>query len=132
LRVVLPWGSDQERERAQRIARASEASVLDELSLRNLAKEMATARACIGVDSGLVHMACALGVPTLSLYGPTKPALTSTYGDGQKALVVPFPCAPCMQRKCQYRDDKIEDAACFDTLAPTRIWTELRWLLRDN
>jgi len=128
-RVVLPWSNDQELERARRISRASEALVLDKLSLRDLAKELATAGACIAVDSGLGHMACALGVPTLSLYGPTKPALTSTYGDSQKALAVQFPCAPCLHRKCQYRDGPTAEAVCFDTLTPTRIWTELQWAL---
>src|SRR5262249_25302343 len=98
-RVLLPWDSDGERERAKRISAATGAVVMDKLSLAELAKEIATCRACIAVDSGLGHMACALDVPTLSLYGPTTPALTGTYGESQRVLPAKFHCAPCMQRK---------------------------------
>ena len=52
------------------------------LNLRELAGVLGNARLCIGVDTGLVHLATALGTPTIALYTATDPALTGAYGPG--------------------------------------------------
>jgi len=83
LRVVLPWGSEAERSDAQRIAQACNGLVLPRLGLTALGGWLAWARLCVGVDTGLAHLAAALGTPQLTLYGPTLPALTGAVGDHQ-------------------------------------------------
>lgn len=84
-RVLLPWGNDSERERAQRIAAAAEgcAEVLPRLSLSELATVIATSSAVVAVDTGLGHLTAALAVPAISLYGPTDPTRIGTYGAHQ-------------------------------------------------
>ena len=78
---VLPWGSPRERERSTRIADNLRAAVVPPaLSLENLAGLFAGAKAVIGVDTGLTHLAAALGVPTIGIYGATDPAATGLYG----------------------------------------------------
>lgn len=75
--AVLPWGNTRERERAQALAReAASAMVLPALSLAALADVLRGARAVVGVDTGLVHLAAALGRPTIAVYTDTDPALT--------------------------------------------------------
>lgn len=77
LSCLLPAGSAPERERATRIAQAIPSSVaLPPLSLPELAAQIADARIVIGVDTGLVHLAAALGRPTLALFCASDPALT--------------------------------------------------------
>jgi len=83
LRVVLPWGSEAEHADAQRIARDCGGLVLPRLALTALAGWLARARLCLGVDTGLAHLAAALGTPQLSLYGPTLPQLTGAVGANQ-------------------------------------------------
>jgi heptosyltransferase-1 len=83
LRVVLPWGSDAEHADAQRIARDCAGLVLPKLGLTALAGWLAQARLCLGVDTGLAHLAAALGTPQLTLYGPTLPELTGAVGANQ-------------------------------------------------
>lgn len=84
LRVVLPWGSEAERGQAEAIAAASAAGlVLPRLGLTALAGWLAHARACVGVDTGLAHLAAALGTPQVTLYGPTLPRLTGAVGEHQ-------------------------------------------------
>ncbi|MBV8063691.1 MAG: lipopolysaccharide heptosyltransferase I [Nevskia sp.] len=83
LRVVLPWGSEAERADAERIAAACNGLVLQRLGLTALAGWLAQARLCVGVDTGLAHLAAALGTPQLSLYGPTLPQLTGAVGAQQ-------------------------------------------------
>ena len=80
---VFPSGSAVERQRAERIvAHIPGAIVAPRLSLRELAGLIGQARLTIGVDTGLVHLATALRVPTIALYVTTDPALTGVHGTG--------------------------------------------------
>jgi heptosyltransferase-1 len=80
-RCVLPWGNPRERERSERLAAAmAEARVPPALPLPEAASLLAGARAVIGVDTGLTHLAAALGVPTVGIYLATDPAATGLYG----------------------------------------------------
>ena len=79
--VVLPWGSDEERERAGRIGRAiGQAVVPDRMSLPQLGGILVNARAVVGLDTGLTHVAAALGAPTVGVYCGSDPELTGLYG----------------------------------------------------
>ncbi len=81
LTPVLPAGSPNERQRAERIAaEAAGAIVAPPLSLRELAAVIGHARLAVGVDTGLAHLATALDVPTVALYITTDPALTGVHG----------------------------------------------------
>ena len=86
LRVVLPWGSEAERTDAEAIAAACDGLVLPRLGLTAIAGWLAGARYCVGVDTGLAHLAAALGTPQLTLYGPTLPQLTGAVGANQQWL----------------------------------------------
>ncbi len=79
--VVLPWGSVAERDRSERIASLlADAIVPPALTLRDLAGLFAGAYAIVGVDTGLTHLAAALGTPTVGVYCATDPAATGLYG----------------------------------------------------
>ena len=77
LSILLPWGSDSERDRAQRLASAFNGTVLPKQSISDLTKSLANANFVIGLDTGLTHIAVALGVPTVTLYGPSVPVYTT-------------------------------------------------------
>jgi heptosyltransferase-1 len=80
LMCLLPAGSAKERERADRLALAiPDAVALPPLSLTELAAQLAAARIVIGVDTGLVHLAAALGRPSLALFCASDPALTGVH-----------------------------------------------------
>jgi heptosyltransferase-1 len=82
--LVLPWGSEPERARASRIAAAAgNATVADPLSLEQLAELFAGSRGVVGLDTGLTHLAAALGVRTIGVYCGSDPALTGLYGSEQ-------------------------------------------------
>jgi heptosyltransferase-1 len=86
LRCVLPWGNAVEQERSHRLARAIPESVVPaRLGLREAAAVLGNASAVIGVDTGLAHLAAALGVNTVGIYTQTDPALTGLYG-GKRAV----------------------------------------------
>ena len=80
-RVILPWGSAEERSRSERLAaRMSHATVPHLLALSEAAALLARARLVIGLDTGLTHLAGALGVPTVGVYVSTDPRATGLYG----------------------------------------------------
>lgn len=77
LSSLLPAGSAVERERASRIAAGiPQARVLPPMNLTDLAATLAASRLVVGVDTGLVHLAAALGRPTIALFCASDPALT--------------------------------------------------------
>ena len=81
LTPVLPSGNAVERQRAGRIAaKAAGALVAPPLCLRELASLIVHATFVVGVDTGLIHLAAALGVPSMALYVSTNPALTGVLG----------------------------------------------------
>lgn len=85
--VRLLWGSPREQARAQRIADGlDQVSVMPRLNLSGVAALLAGARACVAVDTGLGHLAAALDVPSISLYGPTSPERVGAYGRSQVHL----------------------------------------------
>lgn len=129
LRVKLLWGSAVEKARAQRLAeQAKNIVVLPRQDLRGSATVLANARAIVAVDTGLAHLAAALEVPTVSLYGPTNPEYTGTLGRSQLCLPASFPCSPCLKRRCTYLGDASVQPACFSALPPARVWAALQGL----
>ncbi|EJN37243.1 lipopolysaccharide heptosyltransferase I [Pseudomonas sp. GM84] len=139
LQVRLPWGNPAEKARAERIAQGlNNCEVLPKLNLAGVARVLAAAKACVAVDTGLGHLAAALDVPTISLFGPTNPGLTGAYGRVQVHQASDFPCAPCLQKKCTYKpsaddlrrfDLKREWPLCFTRLNPEHVASRLSALL---
>jgi heptosyltransferase I len=81
VRIVLPWGSEAERARAKRIAACVPgAEVPARMTLEQLARLLARSRFVLGLDTGLTHLAAALGARTIGLYAGSDPALTGLYG----------------------------------------------------
>lgn len=87
IRLLLPWGSEQERQRAQAIAsQLPDSLVLPRLRISELAGILAKAVAAVGVDTGLVHLAAALEVPTVAIYTDTDPQLTGVCPGNSPAI----------------------------------------------
>jgi len=121
--IRLPWGNAEEKARAERIAQGlPSASVLPRLNLGGVAKVVAGARACVAVDTGLGHLAAALDVPSISLYGPTLPGRVGAYGRSQVHLCAPGPNAGKGDRH----------KPCFDGLSAEHVASELKALLRSS
>lgn len=80
LRCVLPWGTAAEHERSRRLAQQIPQAVIPgRLDLASLAGLLAQATLVVGTDTGLTHLAGALGTPTIGLYCATDPAATGLY-----------------------------------------------------
>lgn len=135
--VVLPWATDAEYANASEISQGlSNASILPHLSLTELAAVLAHATGVVSVDSGLGHLACALNVPLVGLYGPTDYRLTGMLGPFT-AIVCPstidielnVDCAPCLQAQCTYTKPAVTSPACFATVTPQLVLDNLITLI---
>lgn len=130
LRIKISGGNDEEVARAERIAMASKAvDVMPRLSIGKMAVLLARAKGAVAVDTGLGHLAAALSVPTVSLYGATEPAYTGALGKHSIHLAAQFACSPCLNRTCRYQGEAACQPACYATLSPLTAWSALRRIL---
>jgi len=67
-----------------------------ELSCSQLAALLAGAAICVSNDSGPMHLAAALGTPTVGLFGPETPMMYAPVGLRTRALYRPPACSPCI------------------------------------
>jgi heptosyltransferase-1 len=121
-RVLLPWGNSQEEARAKRLAVSPGARVLPRLSLSEIGYVLAAARACVCMDTGLSHLAAALDVPAITLYGSTDSGLIGASGASQVHLKSDRFCAPCRSKTCRYSSG---DNPCLEQITPDRVFGEL-------
>jgi len=117
-RPVWLLGSPKDAEVCAEIAAAAPGAVnlagrtrlLDAIDLLSLAS------AVVCNDSGLMHVAGALGVRVIALFGSTSPAFTPPLGDGATVLRLGLDCSPCFQRECP-----LGHLRCLVDLAPDRV-----------
>jgi heptosyltransferase-2 len=99
--ILFPVGMD-EGNLAGRTTPAELAAVLSRCDL------------LIGIDSGPMHVAAAMGVPVVGLFGPTDPGRTGPMGDGHEIIYHPQPCGPCMAPTCAAR-------TCMTSITPDEV-----------
>jgi heptosyltransferase-1 len=87
LACVLPGGTDKERAHAAKLASGIEGAVAaPPMGLAELAALLGHAQLVTGVDTGLTHLAVALGRPTAGIYCATRPELTGLHGRNGASL----------------------------------------------
>ncbi|MBT5719143.1 MAG: lipopolysaccharide heptosyltransferase I [Gammaproteobacteria bacterium] len=142
-KVLLPWGNPKEKLRAEYIAQDNEqVEVLDKQSLSGLAQYIQQSDGVIAVDTGLGHLAAALAKPTVSLYGPTDPGLSGTFGNNQLHLNSTLNCAPCVKKTCSYSGPGVTEKyagdsftitpPCFASHGPIEVWQQFQSLLEKS
>ena len=96
-------------------------SFVGKLSLRQTAELMAAAGVVIGNDSGLAHIAAAVGTPTVMIFGPTPDASLAPFPPNVRILRGGLPCEPCW-----FRDRFRACASRIDCLKGVDIQTAIR------
>ena len=121
--VVVLWGPGEE-DRARRIALRTGrgAFVAPALSLVDMAGVVSCLAAVVTIDSGLKHLAVALGVPSVTLFGPTSPYEWHTGGTGDRYLFAGMSCSPCRLLECPF------GSPCMSRLTPDAVAREVAGL----
>ena len=129
--VVLPWGDEAERERALRIANGhDDVIVLPPLSISEKAAIINKAYATVGLDTGLSHIAAALDIPSVTIYGATNPLLVGATGINQIHMVSGFECVACHDTRCTYNGVSEFKPACLVEITPDDVWQKLEEVSR--
>ena len=112
--VVL--GGREDRHAGAAIRAAAPGTVTDLAGRTSLIESAAIIARCalaVGNDSGPTHLAAALGVPVVALFGPTDPVRTGPYGAGHIVIQAPVPCIRCRRRRCAL--------SCMEKISPELV-----------
>ncbi|MGQ9427152.1 lipopolysaccharide heptosyltransferase II [Gilvimarinus sp. F26214L] len=88
---------------------------------------LSAADAVVSNDSGLMHVAAALGRPLVAVYGSTSPAFTPPLGEQVVIESIPVECGPCFKRECPLGHLK-----CLEDLEPKKVLAGLERLLEQQ
>ncbi len=134
IKLVLPWYSEADLERAKNIQQGFSNTVIiaPKLNLNQMASLFQSALGSICVDTGFAHISAAMGIPTIALYGSTNKELTAALGEKSTNLQSTFHCAPCMRQRCQYEPEPTTEnnshpyfPPCYKELNAELVWQEL-------
>lgn len=110
--ILFPWGNEGERAAVVRISTAIGAGsrVLDRYSLKGLTALLKKVDLVVGGDTGPVHLAAAVGTPTVSFYRASDGKRSGPLGEQHVVLQSPMHCSKCFRTKCD------KDAHCRDSI----------------
>lgn len=98
-------GGKEDASLGQTIARAGGDRCLNltgKLSLPEMIEWLRATELMVSNDTGPMHVAAALRIPVVALFGPTEPRRTGPYGQTSHVLQHPLPCVPCMKSRCRH------------------------------
>jgi heptosyltransferase-1 len=125
-KIVFTGKGDTDKiERIQYMMNFHSANLGKQTTLRDLAYLYRLAGLVITTDSGPMHIAAAVGTPTIALFGPTDPARTGPYGQGHTVIRKNLPCSPCFQKEC-------DTMQCMREITVDEVFEAVRKKINDG
>ena len=122
---LLIFGSQGDRGTASQLIQNAHSEAADFTGQTTLGQAiglMARCRLFVTNDSGLMHVAAALGVPVVAIFGSTDPARTAPLGKNCRVVRKPLPCAPCLKTHCP------EKRECMEKITVDEVYEAAREL----
>jgi ADP-heptose:LPS heptosyltransferase len=122
--TALVLGGPEDRGAAERVLQLADGAAADggTHDVLDFAAIVGMLDAVVTGDTLALHIAVALGVPTVALFGPSAPQEIELYGRGRK-VVTPLDCSPCYLRSCD------KDPSCMDSIEVETVSKALREVL---
>ncbi|MCX7822409.1 MAG: glycosyltransferase family 9 protein [Syntrophobacterales bacterium] len=124
-RILIFWGNEKERSFSEKLVleTAQQYSLHGGYnpivwrggSIRSLIATLSLTKVVIGPDTGPLHLAALIGIPTISFYRSTDSRRNAPSGGLHSALQSPLSCSPCLKKKCLY------DEACSASISAVEI-----------
>lgn len=99
---------------------------IGQTTLEELINELSSCRLLLTNDTGTMHLAALLGVPTVAIFGSTEPRLTGPLGNNHVILRHHVECSPCFLRECPI------DFRCMKAVTVEEVVAAVMSLLRDK
>lgn len=123
---VLLFGSRGDQDVAESVRRYASRPLINIAGRTTLKEAVALIARCdlfLSNDSGLMHVAGALGVPMIAIFGSTNPAATSPVGNRSIVITKAVNCSPCLKKKCP------TDFRCMDRIGADEVYEAAMRLL---
>jgi heptosyltransferase-2 len=127
-RIVLFGGPDDfdPAEEVRRLAAGDCLNLAGKTTLREAIYLISRCRIFVSNDSGLMHLAGALNVPTVAIFGSTNPVTTSPAGEKTRIVRKPVECSPCLKKVCP------EDFRCMTDISADDVFSAASELLQKG
>ncbi len=109
-----------------RLAQGAALNLCGRSSLEQAIDLIASARAVVSNDSGLMHVAAALNRPLVALYGSSSPEYTPPCSPAARIVTRRLPCSPCFKRECP-----LGHFDCMNGLSVNQVFDELAMVLAE-
>ncbi len=113
-------------EEIERLAPGACINVCGTTTLDQAIDLLAAARLVVTNDTGLMHIAAALGTPLLALYGSSTPRFTPPMSQAATIMKLDMPCSPCFERTCP-----LGHFDCMNRLKPAQVHGRVAELLAE-
>jgi heptosyltransferase-2 len=127
--TVILFGSKGDRERADLVKGYAKKPLINVAGKTGLAEAISLIAGCdlfISNDSGLMHLAGALDIPLVAIFGSTNPVTTSPVGKKSIVIHSDADCSPCLKKTCP------TDFRCMDLIGIDDVYNEARELLKRH
>ncbi|MCG2677535.1 glycosyltransferase family 9 protein [bacterium] len=124
VKAILLWGPE-DKNSIDRIAKMTENRpiISCKTNLKELTCLISKCRLFIGGETGPLHIACALNIPTIALIGPTDSIRNGPYGEGHIVIEKDLPCRGCWRHKCKRLD-------CMKSITVGEVFSAVKEQLR--
>lgn len=127
--VICVTGAPKERAILDRVMQASKERIIDltahGMDLTLLKSIVKRSHLLITNDTGPRHIAAALGVPVVTVFGPTDPAWTEIHFEHERQVMVKVPCGPCQKKKCPLRGTS-DDHICMKRIDADMVFEQAK------
>jgi heptosyltransferase-2 len=126
---ILIFGSEGDKEVASQVCQNAQVSLIDLTGKTSLGQAMALISRCqlfVTNDSGLMHVAAALRIPLIAIFGSTDPGKTGPLGDVCRVARKPLPCGPCLKAECS------KERRCMDLISVDEVYDEVLRIFRER
>ncbi len=85
------------------------------------------AKSVVSNDSGLMHVACAVNVPVIAIYGSSSPGFTPPLSTKSRIQQIDLECAPCFARTCKFGHYN-----CLQGISPEQVLAQVNLSIKNN
>ena len=122
---ILLTGSTTEIPLGEALAQIAKVEAINLIGKTTLMQLGALIESCdlyLTCDSGPMHIAAAVGTPTIALFGPTSPIRHGPYGENHEVIEKPVECRPCYKRECTRKD---QPHLCMTEIDPNEVVAQI-------